>query len=54
MLVHFVIKDTRLFDVFNDREDAENRMQQDWLNIWMKQIESLDFDQEEVDQGYAH
>ena len=36
-----------------DCEDAERRVQQDWQNALIKQIESLNVDQDEVDPDYA-
>ena len=36
-----------------DWEDAERRVQQDWQNALIKQIESLNVDQDEVDPDYA-
>ncbi|GAY53194.1 hypothetical protein CUMW_147530 [Citrus unshiu] len=36
-----------------DWEDAERRVQQDWQNDLIKQIESLNVDQDEVDPDYA-
>ncbi|GAY57750.1 hypothetical protein CUMW_181830 [Citrus unshiu] len=36
-----------------DWEDAERRVQQDWQNALIKQIESLNVDQDEVNPDYA-